>query len=76
LAEKFQKDFKLLNKNNGGEDIVSMKLKIIGFYDKYGLKATRDAFEISKNTIYKMLCIIQGLTFAGEIPYNKALKIL
>jgi len=25
-----------------------MKLKIIGFYDKYGLKATRDAFGISK----------------------------
>jgi hypothetical protein len=28
-----------------------MKLKIIGFYDKYGLKATRDAFGISKSTI-------------------------
>jgi transposase len=35
------------------EDIVSMKLKIIGFYDKYGLKATRDAFGISKSTIYE-----------------------
>ena len=38
---------------NGGGDIVSMKLKIIGFYDKYGLKATRDAFWISKSTIYE-----------------------
>jgi len=36
-----------------GEDVVSIKLKIISFSKKYGLKATREAFGISKSTIYK-----------------------
>jgi DNA-binding Lrp family transcriptional regulator len=41
-----------------------MKLKIIGFYDKHGLKATRDAFGISKSTIAR---IIRYLRDKGKI---------
>jgi len=29
---------------NGEEDVVSIKLKIINFYDKYGLKAEQKSF--------------------------------
>ena len=31
---------------------ISRRLKIINFYDKYGLRATKEAYGISRSTIY------------------------
>lgn len=45
---KFKQYLKLIS----GNQIISEKLSIINFYDKHGAKATRDAFNISRSTIY------------------------
>jgi DNA invertase Pin-like site-specific DNA recombinase len=34
-------------------DEASKRYKIIKFYDKYGLEATKEAFNISRRTIYR-----------------------
>ena len=44
--------FKQYLKLISGNEIISEKLTIINFYDKYGSRATKDAFNISRSTIY------------------------
>ncbi|MCX7641685.1 MAG: hypothetical protein N2Z20_03525 [Elusimicrobiales bacterium] len=38
--------------NITGIDIAQRRMKIIEFYDRYGLEATRQAFGVCKSTIY------------------------
>jgi len=44
--------FKQYLKLISGNQIISEKLSIINFCDKYGFRATKDAFNISRSTIY------------------------
>ncbi len=34
------------------EEALQKRLHIISFFDKYGVKATRDAFGVSRATVY------------------------
>jgi transposase len=51
------KDFKRLNKysllkEHPQQEIIEKRLKIIKFFNTYGEKATKDAFNVARSTVY------------------------
>lgn len=59
-------------------DEARKRLKIIKFYESYGLKATLEAFEISKRTLYRWQATLRAakgnvnaLTSKPKVPHNK-----
>ena len=38
--------------NHPKKDIIEKRLRIIKFFDKYGTKATKEAFNVGRSTVY------------------------
>lgn len=60
------------------DESVKRKLKILSFYETYGLNATQDAFNVKRSTIYRWKKIlkdnngkIESLKDKSKIPKNK-----
>ena len=56
-VESYFKGFKkLVNysllKDHPQKDVIERRLKIIDFFDAYGKEATKDAFQVSRSTVY------------------------
>ena len=56
-VESYFKGFKkLVNysllKDHPQRDVIEKRLKIIDFFDAYGKEATKDAFQVSRSTVY------------------------
>ncbi|MGC8867532.1 MAG: hypothetical protein ACP5PA_04890, partial [Elusimicrobiales bacterium] len=62
--------------NVEGMDIAQRRLKILKFFDRYGLKATEEAFGVKKSTIYlwKGLLRDNGNEIRALIPLSRRPK--
>ena len=48
--KKFYDDTKVFN--HPKREVIEKRLKIISFFDKYGEEATKEAFKVSRSTVY------------------------
>jgi len=56
---------------------VAEKVKIIAFFDTYGLKVTKDAYEVGRSTIYlwkKKIKERKGFPSLSYQPFKQALQ--